>query len=83
MGGKTDTTNQETMRPEKRLAIEALENLKTNDLERLEVAYRNMTQEQMTTLVVGSRRTRQQIIDECRQERNDIEAAIAWVKAQP
>ena len=73
--------NQETMRQEQRLAIHALQVVREMDeLERLRFDWRELTDEQMNEIPHGANRTRQQIIDDLQQARNDIDAAIAWVK---
>ena len=68
------------MNPAKKLAIEALENLRGDDLERMEFASRGRTPKEMQLPYGHSGMTWQQLLDHYRAKRREIDEAIEWVK---
>jgi len=67
----------------KRLAVQALENMKGDDSYRARMAFRHCTPEQMQEQHGASGRTRAQVLAEYEASDARIDAAIAWVQAQP
>lgn len=67
----------------KRLAIQALGQMKGDDSVRARMAFRHCTPEQMQEQYGASGRTRAQILAEYEASDARIDAAIAWVASQP
>lgn len=65
----------------KELAIQALENMKSDDLYRARAAFRGMTSKQMQEQYGQSGKTREQIIADYEKHEDRVNAAIAWVRA--
>jgi hypothetical protein len=64
------------------IAIQALEQMKGDDLARATLVFKDMTPAQMKGRYGMSGKTRQQIIDEYKAHDARIDAAIEWVKGQ-
>ena len=71
------------MNDNKRLAVQALQNMKGDDSYRARMAFRHCTPEQMRTIYGSSGKTRAQVLAEYEASDARIDAAIAWVQAQP
>lgn len=68
------------MNEHQKTAIQALENMRGDDLMRARRAFWNCSQEQMHELYGNSGKTRRQILDEYEARESRIDWAIAWVK---
>lgn len=76
-------TNEETsMNQHKQLAIQALGQMKGDDLYRARAAFRGLTPAQMHEQHGQSGKTRAQILDEYEAYNAKVDAAIRWVDAQ-
>ncbi len=69
------------MNEHQRLAIQAIEQLKGDDLYRAQSAFRGMNEKQMKELFGQSGKTRAQILREYEAHNAKCDAAIAWVKS--
>ncbi len=65
----------------KKLVLAGLSNLRGDDYERAERAFRGCTPTQMQEVWSGNGETRQQVLDGYRQHVKAVEAAVAEVKA--
>ena len=65
----------------KELAIQALENMRGDDLYRAMLAFRGMTPQQMQEKHGRSGKTRAQVLADCHAHEDRVNAAIAWVRA--
>lgn len=70
------------MNQHKNLAIRALSQMRSDDLERAKAAFRNCTQDQMQEQYGQSGKTLTEIIAEYEAHSAKVDAAIAWVRAQ-
>ena len=70
------------MNQQKETALQALQYMRGDDLQRAQAAFRGCTPEQMQSLYYASGQTRQEIIDGYRAHQDRVDAAIAWVQAQ-
>ena len=67
----------------KATALQALENMRGDNLHRAQAAFRNCTPEQMAQEYGRSGKTRAEILAECEAHENRVNLAIAWIKAAP
>ncbi len=67
---------------EKQLAIQALENMRGDDLYRARAAFRRCSPQQMNEQYGESGKTRAQIIAEYEAFESKVNAAIDWVKSK-
>lgn len=66
----------------KKLAIQALENMRGDDIHRARAAFRSLTPAQMQEQHGQSGKTRAQILKEYEDHDAKVSAAIAWVKSK-
>lgn len=71
------------MNDHKRLAVQALSNMKGDDTIRARMAFRHCTPQQMEEQHGASGRTRAQVLAEYEASDARINAAITWVNNQP
>jgi hypothetical protein len=67
----------------KQMTIRALLNMRGDDHIRAANVFRGLAPEQMQDKHGQSGRTRQQILNDCNAHVDRVNAAIAWVQAQP
>ena len=67
------------MRKSKEIVLEALRQYKGYNLEKAEAAFRNLSNDELDKEYRQTGKTCRQILDEYRQQRNEVENAFLWV----